>query len=123
MDFAKYPNASNILDALGDLCIVGHEEIGVCKEGQDFFTMFHTDFDDRHIRSVVTRFSSFNTEAPQLFMLERSSQDNLEGGDWVADEAKEHESCEVLSCSTKESRLFLHKVLLLLTPMSLLLKC
>jgi hypothetical protein len=91
---------------VSNLCIVGHEEIGVCKEGQDLFTMFHTDFDNRHIRSVVTRFSSFNTEAPQLFMLERSSQDNLEGGDWVADEAEEHESCEVLSCSTKESRLF-----------------
>ena len=63
MDFAKYSNASKI-DALGDLWIVGHEEKGVCKVGQDFFTAFHTDFDDRHIRSVVTRLSSFNQEGP-----------------------------------------------------------
>ena len=58
MDFAKYSNASKI-DALGDLWIVGHEEKGVCKEGQDFFITFHTDSDDR---PVVTRLSSINQE-------------------------------------------------------------
>jgi hypothetical protein len=36
----------------------------------------------------------------------RPSQDNLEGGDQVADEAEELDIREVLSFPTKESRLF-----------------
>ncbi len=86
---------------------MGHEEKGVCKEGQDFFTSFHDDFDDRHICSVVTRFSSFNQEGPHQFMFGRPSQDNLEGGDQVADEAGELDRREVLSFPTNESRLIL----------------